>query len=156
MRIAKFLVYILISPFFKIRHHFFEIYHRSVFVKRLKKFLKNFIPTFIFNYFKKKKLENLVKFPESFYIETVNICNAKCWFCARPDHVRKNGYMHFDIYKKILDEIHLHRNKVKSIALFMDGDPTLHKEKIKFLIYEKKKKIKNINFSSNIEFFWEE
>ena len=155
MRIAKFLVYILISPFFKIRHHFFEIYHRSVFVKRLKKFLKNFIPTFIFNYFKKKKLENLVKFPESFSIETVNICNAKCWFCPQPDHIRKKGYMHFDIYKKIIDEIYPHRNRVKSIAIFMDGDPTLHKELITFLIYAKSKKIKNIYMSSNMEFFTE-
>jgi MoaA/NifB/PqqE/SkfB family radical SAM enzyme len=63
--------------------------------------------------------------------------------------------MHFDLYKKIIDEIHSHRNNVKSIALFMDGDPTLHKELIKFLIYAKEKKIKNIYMSSNMEFFSE-
>ena len=50
--------------------------------------------------------------------------------------------MHFDIYKKIIDEIHFHRNNVKSVALFMDGDPTLHKELIKFFSLCKRKKNK--------------
>ena len=35
----------------------------------------------------------------------------------------------------------------------MDGDPTLHKELIKFLQYSKEKNIKNIYLSSNMEFF---
>ena len=41
------------------------------------------------------------------------------------------------------DEITSIISKVKSIALFMDGDPTLHKEVIKFLSYAKEKKVKN-------------
>ena len=58
------------------------------------------IPKNIFNYFHEKRLKKLQEFPESFSIETVNICNAKCWFCPQPDHKRQKGYMHFDIYKK--------------------------------------------------------
>ena len=63
--------------------------------------------------------------------------------------------MKFEVYKKIIDEISIYRHRVKSIAMFMDGDPTLHKELINFLIYAKQKKIKNIYLSSNMEFFSE-
>ena len=155
MKFFKIISYFFLVPFFNFRHHFFEVYHRSIFIKRLKKQSKLLIPNIIFNYFKKQKLKSLADFPQSFSIETVNICNAKCWFCPQPEHIRKKGYMHFDTFKKIIDEIHLHRKKVKSIALFMDGDPTLHKELIKFLLYAKEKKIKNIYLSSNMEFFSE-
>ena len=146
-------IYFAIIFLFKIRHQGFEIYNRSIFVKNLKKNAKLLIPNFLFNYFKKKKIEKLLEFPESFSIETVNICNAKCWFCPQPEHTRKKGYMHFDIFKKVIDEIAENKSKVKSIALFMDGDPTLHKELIKFLSYAKEKKVKNIYLSSNMEFF---
>ena len=149
----KDIFYNLILLVYKIRHIGFEIYNRSIFVKNLKKVLKKIIPTEIFNYYQKKRIDKLLKFPESFSIETVNICNAKCWFCPQPDHKRKKGYMKFDIFEKLVDEIALHRNSVKNIALFMDGDPTLHKELISFLKYAKKKKIKNIYLSSNMEFF---
>ena len=153
MKSLSYSLYSFITFFFKIRHQLFEVYNRSITVKNIKKFVKILIPQIIFNYFHEKKIKKLMEFPESFSIETVNICNAKCWFCPQPDHTRKKGYMHFDIFKKIIDEIALHKNKVKSIALFMDGDPTLHKELIKFLTYAKEKKIKNIYLSSNMEFF---
>ena len=104
-------------------------------------------------FFHDRKIKRLLEFPESFSIETVNLCNARCWFCPQPGHTRKKGYMHYEIFKKIIDEIEIHKKNVKSIALFMDGDPTLHKELIKFLQYAKKKKVKNIYLSSNMEFF---
>jgi len=137
------------------RHIGFEILYRSHYFKRIKLTLKKIIPKSIFKYFHNKQIEKLLNFPEAFSIETVNICNAKCWFCPQPNHIRTKGYMHFDVYKKIIDEISLNRKSVKSIALFMDGEPTLHKELIKFLKYAKEKKIKNIYLSSNMEFFTE-
>lgn len=136
-----------------IRHNLFEIYYRSKLIRDYKFKIKKYIPNIIFEYFYKKKIKKLLKFPESFSIETVNICNAKCWFCPQPDHIRKKGYMDFDIFKKIIDEISLHRDSVKSIALFMDGEPTLHKKLIEFLSYVKSKKIRNVYLSSNMEFF---
>tara|TARA_B100000700_G_C14918505_1_gene795898 strand:+ start:199 stop:1278 length:1080 start_codon:yes stop_codon:yes gene_type:complete len=153
MKILQNFIYKLIIYIFKIRHIGFEIYNRSLLVKNLKVKIKYLIPKFIFNYFHKKRIKKLQEFPESFSIETVNICNAKCWFCPQPDHKRKKGYMHFGVYKKIIDEIKFYKNRVKSIALFMDGDPTLHKELIMFLKYAKENKIKNIYLSSNMEFF---
>ena len=127
---------------FKFRHQIFEYYYRSIFIKKLKDFIKKLLPNIIFNFFNKNKINYLKQFPESFSIETVNICNAKCWFCPQPDHKRKKGYMKFEVFKKIIDEISIYRNRVKSIAMFMDGDPTLHKELINFLIYAKQKKLR--------------
>ena len=138
---------------FKFRHQIFEYYYRSIFIKKLKDFIKKFLPNVIFNFFNKNKINYLKQFPESFSIETVNICNAKCWFCPQPDHTRSKGYMEIDVFKKIIDEISQNKNKVKSIALFMDGEPSLHKKLIDFLVYAKSKKIKNIYLSSNMEFF---
>ena len=149
----KSIFYSLMKFFFAMRHIGFEILFRWNSFKRLKLFIKNLIPKTIFNYFHKRQIEKLLKFPEAFSIETVNICNAKCWFCPQPDHIRTKGYMHLNIFKKIIDEISLNRKSVKSIALFMDGEPALHKELIKFLKYAKEKQIKNIYLSSNMEFF---
>ena len=61
-----------------------------MFVKNIKVKIKSLIPKNIFNYFHEKRLKKLQEFPESFSIETVNICNAKCWFCPQPDHKRQS------------------------------------------------------------------
>ena len=151
----RFVLFFFLKKLYKIRHNYFEIYHRSILLKNLKFLIKKFIPKYFFEYFRKKKIEKLVSFPESFSIETVNICNATCWFCPQPDHTRTKGYMEFDLFKKLIDEISLHRQHVKSIALFMDGEPTLHKKLIDFLEYAKSKKVGNIYLSSNMEFFSE-
>ena len=154
--IQKFFIsfnYSILKFIYKLRHIWFEMYNKSKLIKDFKFILKKIIPLVLFNYFKRRKIKQLEEFPESFSIETVNICNAKCWFCPQPDHVRKKGYMDFKIFKKIIDEIAEYRKKVKSIALFMDGEPTLHKKLIDFLKYAKEKKITNIYLSSNMEFF---
>ena len=122
------LKYNFFKKFFFIRHIWFEIYNRSKFIRDIKFLSKKIIPNFIFQKLKEKKINSLLEFPESFSIETVNICNAKCWFCPQPDHTRSKGYMEIDVFKKIIDEISQNKNKVKSIALFMDGEPSLHKK----------------------------
>ena len=152
-KLYKIAIYNFLNIVMSFRHIAFEAIYRSHSFKRIKLLIKKVIPKPVFVYFNKKRVEKLLKFPEAFSIETVNICNAKCWFCPQPGHVRTKGYMKFDIYKKIIDEISLNKRSVKSIALFMDGEPSIHKELIRFLIYAKEKKIKNIYLSSNMEFF---
>lgn len=100
-----------------------------------------------------RHLNNLCDFPTTLSIEITNICNAKCWFCPQPLSTRKKGYMDFSLYCRIMDEVSLNARKVKSIALFMDGEPTLHKELLKFLSYAHELEIENIYLSSNMEFF---
>ncbi len=134
---------------FKVRHIFFESTHRGY----LKYLNKKYMPKYVKKYLLNKKLKKLSIFPETISIETTNICNAKCWFCSQPNSPRAAGYMDFDLYKKIIKEIKPKISYVKNIALFMDGDPTMHKGLVKYLQYASKEKIKNIYLSSNMEYF---
>lgn len=52
-----------------------------------------------------RRLEELLnKRPFSLNIETVNICNARCYFCAYPKSNRKKEEMPLDLYEKIIRE----------------------------------------------------
>lgn len=61
---------------------------------------------------------------------------------------RKQGYMSFDLFKKIVDEIGEH--KIIRVWLHLFGEPLLHPELGKFIQYIKsKKKIKEVTISTN-------
>jgi len=92
----------------------------------------------------KQKIKNNYIFPENIVIETASICNAKCWFCPQPTMTRKNSYMKFELFKKLIDEIKHNMSYVKNIALFMDGEPTLHKGLLEFIRYAKNNNVNKI------------
>ena len=103
-----------------------------------------------------RHIKQLKEFPVVFSIEITNNCNAKCWFC--PPHnrnrmSRKKGYMEFSVFRKIIDELKPMSDRIKSVALFMDGEPTLHPELMKFIEYASFSNIKNLYLSSNMEYF---
>jgi radical SAM protein with 4Fe4S-binding SPASM domain len=111
------------------------------------------VPKALRKAFVKKHLNGLLDFPRTISIEVTNVCNAKCWFCAQPFSKRKKGYIDFSTYHKIINEISQNAQKIKSIALFMDGEPTLHKDLVEFLKYAHELGIEKVNLSSNMEFF---
>jgi len=127
----------------------FEQIHRT----RLKQQLNRFIPDSINSTLLRRHLQRTLSFPLTFSLEITNHCNAKCWFCPQPFSKRKKGFMAPDLFRKIMDEIGSEGEKVKSIALFMDGEPTLHKRLVDYLKYARRLRIKNIYLSSNMEFF---
>lgn len=60
---------------------------------------------FLFTIFFKKKIEErLKKILFSLSIETTNICNANCIFCAYQHQKRGEGIMSMDLFKKIIYE----------------------------------------------------
>ena len=61
--------------------------------------------------------------------------------------------MDVSLYENIIDQISPYSDQIDTIALFMDGEPTLHKKLVHFLQYAKKKGIKSIFMSSNMEYF---
>lgn len=133
----------------RLRGCVFELVHR----RGLKQVLNKTVPKNIQSIFLENHLKKLLDFPITFSIEITNICNAKCWFCPTHKSEREKGYMDFLLFKKIIDEIKPRSKTVKSIALFMDGEPTLHKGLFGFFKYSAKIGIKRMYISSNMEYF---
>lgn len=127
----------------------FELVYRS----KWKPFLYNHTSERIQAFLLKRRLKKLLEFPVTLSIEPTNFCNAKCWFCPQPWSKRKKGFMEFPLFKKIIDEVSPRIKKIKCLALFMDGEPSLNKNLVEFLKYAHKKKVYKINTSSNMEFF---
>lgn len=75
-----------------------------------------------------ERYEDLLVFPRYFEIETVNACNARCPMCTIDDWDRRDGLMDADLFEKIADEIGDHREVVKRVALYRDGEPLLDKK----------------------------
>jgi radical SAM protein with 4Fe4S-binding SPASM domain len=87
--------------------------------------------------------------PISIQIEPTNHCNYRCFFCPTGDKSllkkvsRPKGYMTIKLYKKIIDDIYemskVSESKIKSILLYKDGEPLLHKDLPSMVTYAKNK-----------------
>jgi len=87
--------------------------------------------------------------PISIQIEPTNHCNYRCFFCPTGDKSllkkvsRPKGYMPFKLFKKIINDISemskISKSKIKSILLYKDGEPLLHKDLPSMISYAKTK-----------------
>jgi MoaA/NifB/PqqE/SkfB family radical SAM enzyme len=88
------------------------------------------------------RLRKIDTYPPCVQIEPASICNYRCIMCYQSDPTfseKKNnymGYMSFDLFKKIVDEIEGH---VEALTLASRGEPTLNLKFIDFLKYCKNK-----------------
>lgn len=83
-----------------------------------------------FNYFHRKSV--LSNKPEVFAIEITNYCNLKCKMCPRIFMKRKVGFMDFELFKKIVDQI---KGRVDYISLVSFGEPLFHPRFDDFIKY---------------------
>lgn len=94
-------------------------------------------------------------FPSKIQIEPTNICNARCVMCPLKDMKREIGYMDFELYKKIIDEISQY--KLRRLILHIMGEPLLHPKIFEMISYVKKKNPKQeVEFSTNASLLTEE
>ncbi|GBD03183.1 Coenzyme PQQ synthesis protein E [bacterium HR19] len=135
----------------------------------LKEFFISFVEIFIFNkYSNLTKLKNLIKaliahfitkpervnyYPTRIYVDPTNICNLKCPLCptGRKEFGRKPGYMKFDDFKKLIDEIGKY---LFQVDFYFWGEPLLNKEIFKMVNYAHQNKIRtriSTNFNFDIE-----
>lgn len=87
----------------------------------------------------RKPLEDFLPLdmPFSIFIEPTNLCNFKCLQCPTsfPDYKKIVGFstfMDMDLYKKILNDIKK-MGKLKSLKLYLNGEPFLHKNIIEMI-----------------------
>ena len=91
-----------------------------------------------YKYNKFPSLYKLDDYPPNIQIEPTSICNLRCIMCYQTDRSfsKKSGghmgYMNFEIFKKIVDEI---EGKIEAVTFASRGEPTLHKDLDKFLKY---------------------
>lgn len=74
----------------------------------------------------------LDRYPFKFRIEPTNHCNLKCKLCVQSNWLkgRKKGFMKWNLFKKIVDEI---EGKTKFIGLFNAGEPLFHPRIVEFV-----------------------
>ena len=73
-------------------------------------------------------------YPYEWELDTTNICQLKCPLCHTGLGTvnRDKGVMHFDLYKKVIDEI---KDYCMWLSLYSWGEPFLNKEIDKFIRY---------------------
>ena len=95
-----------------------------------------------YKYNKFPLLKTLDNYPPCIQIEPTSVCNLRCIMCYQSDKTfsgKSNGFMgfmKFDLFKKIIDEI---EGKIEAVTFASRGEPTLHPELDKFLNYCKDK-----------------
>jgi len=75
--------------------------------------------------------------PNIFIIETTNDCNKNCLVCVHKNMTRPVGYMDFELFKEIIDQIYLS----ELVFPFFLGESLLHKDIYKMISYCKQKKL---------------
>ncbi len=106
------------------------------------------------------KISLLIKSPKvlgyPFYlmIEPTNICNLKCPLCPTGEGtlVRQNGLMDFSIFKRAIDEL---GEYLLELNITNYGEPFIHKELLKMIVYIKEKGIK-VTLGTNGHYFNDE
>jgi len=89
------------------------------------------------------KLQDVVPLdgPLVIYFEPTNVCNFRCDFCPTGDNElikkigRPVGYMKFDLWKKIVDDLKEFPNPLKCAHMFKDGESLLHPKFPEMLAY---------------------
>lgn len=69
--------------------------------------------------------ERLPMGPIYINLEPTNACNLECATCS-IDGSRKRGFMDMDLFRKIIDDAY--GSNVYEVALFLGGEPLLHKD----------------------------
>ncbi|OHC14689.1 MAG: hypothetical protein A3K25_09635 [Planctomycetes bacterium RIFOXYB12_FULL_42_10] len=87
-------------------------------------------------------------YPSKISIESGNLCNLRCPLCptGQQDKSAKKGFISFDIFKKIVDEMGQY---LTVIRLYNWGEPMLNKDFLRMVHYAKERGI-NIKISTNL------
>ncbi len=94
----------------------------------------------------------LTEFPKIIPIDTVNFCNLKCSMCMTKDSKRAKGFMDWNLYTKVIDEI-ASEDLSTRIYMVFSGEPMLrakHKQSIFAMIsYAKNKGLNELFINTN-------
>ncbi len=117
---------------------------------KTRRLLYNFLKTYYYlNHIRKYAKKNK-HIPRVLYIETTNLCNARCRMCPHEKMKRERGNMSWELYTKIIDECETFEGDGLQINLHKDGEPLLDQLIFKRIKYAKQKLKKScIRLNSN-------
>jgi MoaA/NifB/PqqE/SkfB family radical SAM enzyme len=86
------------------------------------------------------EMESAPTFPDRVYVESTNVCNLDCIMCPTGLHIdtRPKGYMEWDLYTAIIDEI---APFAEAVVLHSWGEPLLHKRILDMIRYAKERNL---------------
>lgn len=95
------------------------------------------------------RLETVIPLETPFvvHIETHNICNFKCKFCTECNdklgkkYGIKRGFMSYNTFCSIIDDMKEFTQKVKALHLYLGGEPLLHKDMPQMIKYAKESNV---------------
>jgi len=96
-----------------------------------------------------KSIDEALRFPRYFQIETVRICNANCPFCLVSELEKSFPFMEDQLFDKIVDELSQYSDWVTSVLLQRGGEPLLDKKLVNRIKKLKRIGIKHVIFSTN-------
>ncbi len=99
--------------------------------------------------FKKNLLNLLPRSIPSISIETTNICNANCIFCAYQYQTRPKGVMSMDLFRKVIDNYVDLGGRVLSLTPTV-GDPLVDPDCLARIRYARSRQITSIAMYSNM------
>lgn len=102
------------------------------------------------------KLEQALKFPKFFQIETVRLCNSRCLFCAVDDWDKSVPYMSEELFQKILKELGEYSDWIEMVSIQRAGEPLLDKKIVERVQDLKDAGIKRVSMSTNASLLSEE
>ena len=96
----------------------------------------------------RKIYKKQLKFPFMILIEVTNDCMLNCIMCPHSKIKENTGYMHFDLFKKIIDECS-HHYSLGYLVFSGMGEPLLHPKLLEMSKFAKSKGIPNIRLVTN-------
>ncbi len=79
--------------------------------------------------------EIMEEFPLSIIVEPTNRCNLSCTYCPRRTMRDKLGFMDYELYTKLIDEINHYHDR--ELVLFHRGESLLHPQFLDMVCYGK-------------------
>lgn len=93
----------------------------------------------------------ILKKPRTIYIETTNLCNAKCPMCPHEKITREKGVMSWSLFEKIVNDCKELDLEETTIYLHKEGEPLLDNKIFERIKYIKKQlpKLKEVVLNTN-------
>ncbi|SLM30887.1 Predicted Fe-S oxidoreductase [Desulfamplus magnetovallimortis] len=102
------------------------------------------------------KLEETIRFPKYFQLETIRLCNSHCTFCTVDVWDKSVPYIPEKLFEKVIEEMKDHNDWIEVVSVQRAGEPLLDKKITERIRRLKDIGIKRVNLSTNASLLTED